>query len=71
MKQRQRKLTEKQRLLLEMQQAGATDAAIAAALGVSVGTVRLKRAALARGLALGAYSNTSAVQMQPDLFTQC
>jgi FixJ family two-component response regulator len=54
---KQRPLTPKQRKLMEMQQAGATDHAIAAALHIHVGTVRQKRAALHRGISKGVYSD--------------
>ena len=54
---KQRLLTAQQRKLLEMQQTGASDQSIAEAMGINVGTVRLKRAALRRGFAKGLYSD--------------
>ena len=54
---KQRLLTAQQRKLLEMQQTGALDKSIADAMGVNIGTVRLKRAALRRGFAKGLYSD--------------
>lgn len=73
---KQRILTNQQRKLLEMQQAGSDDHAIAAAIGVCVGTVRLKRAALRKGIAKGAYSDIGALRadggdnLTRDLFAQ-
>lgn len=73
---KQRPLTPKQRQLLEMQQAGATDHAIADALHIHVGTVRAKRAALQRGINKGAYSDMDTVPVNrscwavQDLFAE-
>lgn len=67
---KQRPLTEKQRILLEMQKAGATDHAIAAALHIHVGTVRAKRAALRQGIRKGAYDISNMPVTTGDLFTQ-
>lgn len=69
MRTKQRQLTDKQRKLLEMQLAGATDHTIAKVLGIHVGTVRLKRAALRRGMSKGIYSNLNSVPLPADLFS--
>lgn len=68
---KQRPLTPKQHKLLEMQQAGATDHAIASALHIHVGTVRSKRAALRRGIAKGAYLGMETIPVNRDLFAEC
>lgn len=65
---KQRPLTDIQRRLLEMDVAGATDAAIAAELGVHVKTVALKRAAIRKGIAKGAYNNLPSIPASGDLF---
>lgn len=71
MKKKQRQLTDKQRTLLKMQLSGASDHAIAAAIGTHIGTVRAKRAAINRGISKGAYSDVSAfVQPNYDLFSE-
>lgn len=67
---KQRQLTEKQRKLLEMDVAGATDEEIAVELAIHPGTVRAKRAALQRGIRKGAYSDLPAMPGSGDLFTQ-
>lgn len=67
---KQRTLTAQQRKLLEMQQAGANDHAIADALGVHVKTVQLKRAALINGIAKGAYSDIGSLSLCADTRTR-
>lgn len=67
---KQRTLTAKQRKLLELQHAGASDAAIAGTLGVQIGTVRLKRAALRAGIAKGAYSDLGELHANFDSKTR-
>lgn len=64
----QRDLTDKQRRLIEMDVAGATDAAIAEELGIHIKTVQIKRAAIRRGIAKGAYQNLPAMPASGDLF---
>lgn len=66
---KQRPLTDKQRKLLELDAAGATDEVIAAELAIHPGTVRAKRAALRRGIAKGAYSDLPAMPASGDLFS--
>ncbi|MBY0453758.1 MAG: LuxR C-terminal-related transcriptional regulator [Burkholderiaceae bacterium] len=66
---KQRPLTDKQFQLLKMHHAGATDEAIAKELNIHAGTVRLKRAALRRGMSKGIYSNLNDVPLQADLFS--
>ncbi|MBI3146350.1 MAG: hypothetical protein HYZ18_14080 [Pseudogulbenkiania sp.] len=63
-----RNLTDQQRRLIEMDMAGATDAAIAEALGIHTGTVRAKRAAIRRGMKKGAYTDLPAIPATMDLF---
>lgn len=65
-----RPLSPKQRKLLTLQQDGASDETIARELSIHVGTVRLKRAALRRGMTNGAYSDLDSIPMPPDLFSQ-
>lgn len=56
---KQRQLTEIQLTVISMDREGRSDHEIAAKLGIHVGTVRLKRAAIRRGVAKNAYSNYS------------
>ena len=65
---KQRQLTEIQRRLIELDVAGARDEAIAHELGIHVGTVRAKRAAIRRGIAKHAYSNLPDMPATHDLF---
>lgn len=67
---KQRCLTAQQRKLLELQQAGANDHAIADALGIHIGTVRLKRAALIKGIAKGSYSDIGDLSLSADTRTR-
>lgn len=66
---KQRLLTSQQRKLLEMQQAGESDFAIAAALGVLESTVKIKRADLKKGIAKGAYSDLGSLRAEIDAKT--
>jgi DNA-binding NarL/FixJ family response regulator len=65
---KQRPLTQAQLKLIQMEREGYGDDAIAQSLGVHVGTVRLKRAAIRRGLAKNAYSNYPEDTRQAGLF---
>lgn len=65
----QRELTEKQRQLLDLDAAGASDEVIACTLGIHTGTVRAKRAAIRRGVRLGAYRGLPPLTATGDLFT--
>lgn len=67
---KQRMLTTQQRKLLELQQAGADDHAIAQALGICVGTVRIKRADLRKCIAKGAYSDIGTLKADGDNLTR-